>query len=391
MTEATSSDKQPEQAEKPKPPEQKKPVKKETSAKKAPAKKSGKTGSVAGWIAGLSLVVACAAVAATAYLWLNGQQQQRVVEKEVVQRDEKLHAQLAQQQARMNALQQAQEKSASLYAQTGLRLDEITETLGRDRHEWLMAEIRYTLRLANMRLQLFKDKDSALIALAAADEQIARLADPALHSVRALLSKEISTLRAVTDIDIEGASLAITALTEQVMQLSVRIPTREHDVKIEPAEKLESIEDWQKHAGAVWNELKTLVSIRRVDKKVTPLLTPDESQLLRQNLRLKLEIARVSLLQRDTGMFHNSLQESHDWIVAYFNTDRADVKAVMNKLDELSALEVNPTYPDISASLNELETIQHNKQRIEQAPVLPIEQAVPQQGAVIIEDAVIAE
>jgi len=351
------------------------------AAKKKPATSKTKqqpssSSSIAAWVAGLALVVGCIAVAASGYVWVMGQEQKADAFSQTVQREDKIYTQLDKQMSVIEALQRAQIQSTRQYSQTRQHLEELTETLGRDRHEWLLAEIRYTLRLANMRLQLFKDKDSALLALNAADEQIAGLADPSLHNVRALLSKEIAALRAVTDIDVEGISLAITALSDQVMALSIRIPERSKVVATEPTTQTQELEAWQQHAGAIWDKMKTLVTIRRSDKKVTPLLTPDESHLIRQNLRLKLELARVSLLQRDTGMFHNSLLDSRDWIAAYFNADRDDVKAVINKLDELSALEINPTYPSIAGSLSELDIVINKKKKTSAHKDNPPEAAV---------------
>jgi len=372
MTDTTSNDK--------------KPAQKKAAKKKTLPTKNKQATTVAGWIAGLALVVACAAIAASGYMWMVGQQQQTTALQNTVQRDNKIDAQFDQQASVIESLQQSQITAINRSSQTRQRLDALAETLGRDRHEWLLAEIRYTLRLANMRLQLFKDKGSALLALNAADEQVAGLADPTLHNVRALLSKEIAALRAVNDIDVEGISLAITALSDQVMALSIRIPERSQLTKTETVNQPEQPEEWQQHAGVIWDKMKTLVTVRRSDKKVTPLLTPKESHLIRQNLRLKLEIARVSLLQRDTGMFHTSLLDSRDWIAAYFNVDRDDVKAVVNKLDELSALEINPTYPSISGSLSELENVLNTKNKAKTKTVVS-----PSEPAITIVDEVTAQ
>ena len=103
-----------------------------------------------------------------------------------------------------------------------------------------------------------------------------------------------------------------------------------------------------------WTAIKSLVVVTRdSDSGKSPLLTPDQRALLRQNLRLKLETARIALLNRDTQVFQNSLQTTRNWVTTYFpeSTSRQNM---LDSLARLEGTELSPALPEISASLQAL-------------------------------------
>ena len=323
----------------------------------------------------ISLLLALSAAGGAAYVWFNSEQQKTT--------QSQLFNDLEKQ---LKSLQKAQQDnhvssnsiSAKLKQQQQVmstQLEQVTEKLGRKRYDWAVAEIRYTLIQANMRLQLFKDKATALVALELADQQLARLADPALHKIRGTLNKEIAALKAVKEIDIEGLSLKLSALAGQIKQLSIVDPGRNKEVDTTKPPVVgddKEIAEWQKHADAIWSEMKTLVTIRRTDKKIIPLLGEQEIQQLRQALGLKIEIARLALLQGNTALFQSSLEEANSWLGEYFNAQQPSVVAITAELDLLKQRQLEPAYPDISQSLAMLETTQNGSS----LSVVPAKKAV---------------
>jgi len=310
----------------------------------------------------ISLLLALAAAGGAVYVWFNSEQEKTKQSQFINDLEKQVKSlQRAQQDTRINsdlentALKQQQQAMST-------QLEQVTEKLGRKRYDWAVAEIRYTLIQANMRLQLFKDKATALVALELADKQLARLADPALHKIRGTLNKEIAALRSVKEIDIEGLSLRLSALVGQVKKLSIVDPGRNKQVDTSKAPAVDSekeIAEWQKHADAIWSEMKTLVTIRRTDKKIIPLLGEQEIRQLRQALGLKLEIARLALLQSNTALFQSSLEEASSWLGEYFNSQQPAVEAITVELESLKQTQLEPAYPDISQALAMLEATQN--------------------------------
>ena len=81
-----------------------------------------------------------------------------------------------------------------------------------DHESWLRAEAQYLLRLANQRVVMARDTDSALALLDSADGILRQLDDVSLHDVRAAVAAEQAALRAVPKVDVEGIYLRLSAL-----------------------------------------------------------------------------------------------------------------------------------------------------------------------------------
>jgi len=314
-------------------------------------------------VVAISLLLAIAASAGTGYIWFYAEKNKASQSHQTTTQNKQLELlERVQQQAKIknNASQEALRNQQQTIS---TRLDGISEKLGRNSHDWAVSEIRYTLRQASIRLQLFKDKETALVALKIADKQLAKLADPALHKVRATLNKEIIALASVKTVDVEGISLKLSALSDQVKALSIkRIGQVKQETPTVPvtAEEEPTLVEWKKHADVIWSEMKTLVTIRRTDKKVIPLLSEQESKEIKQALGLKIEITRLALLQGNTTLFQESLKEASTWLNTYFNTEDTAVVTMTTQLKELSELSLEPDFPDISGALSKLETLQNS-------------------------------
>ena len=336
-------------------------VEKKPEARKKSSKKSAAKASLATPLASLALLLAIASGAGSYYLW--SVQQADAVAREKILQDMNARAASLQQGLQASINEQNTKLDARLKIEQLARveletsIEQLHTELGRDRHAWTLAEVRYYLRLANTRLLLLADVSSALRGLELADARIKALASPSMHKLRGLLNDEISALKTVPKVDLEGASLRLISLVKQVEDLPILAPSRSAAAKSEVA-KPTDIKDWRGHLSAIWAEMKTLVTIRKIDRPVDALLAPEQSIFLRHNLRLKLEAARLALLQKDTAVYQASLTEVAEWIAAYFNPDAAVVKALLTQINDLLIIELQPALPDISRSLSEVEKLE---------------------------------
>jgi len=225
------------------------------------------------------------------------------------------------------------------------------------RNDWLLAEADYLLRLASHRLLLARDTGSALAAMQTADERLRDLADPAVIPVRNTLAEDISRLKAVHEPDIAGLSARLSALAHAVDSLpllsayTARMPT---NVEADSAENAR-VEDWKQLPEAIWSDIKKLLVIRERHGKVIPLLSPEQHFFLIQNLKLKLEQARLALLNAEQDIYQERLQTAADWIRDFFKQDDPTTQAMLAQLEQLAAENIKPALPDISASYRALQ------------------------------------
>ena len=94
-----------------------------------------------------------------------------------------------------------------------------------------------------------------------------------------------------------------------------------------------------------------VVSVRRTDEVVEPLVAPDAVYFLRANLSLQLQAARLALLRNEQQIFEQSLDDASAWLGRYYDADSAPVQSALETIAEIrnSMLAVAP--PDISESL----------------------------------------
>ncbi len=215
---------------------------------------------------------------------------------------------------------------------------------------WTMAEVEYLLQTANQRVQLASDNDAAISALRLADERLEELADPRFYRLRALLADELLALSSVAKIDIDGMAVKLQSLIEQVDKLQVLMAPEVTEDQIEQAvdDAAGSI-DWQGALQSAWDEVRSLVVIRRQEDGAAAVLVPEERYFLYQNLRLKLETARLALLDQRERVYHDSLSSAQQWLEQYFIGDERD--AALSAIQALNAEKITVEMPDVSGSL----------------------------------------
>jgi uroporphyrin-III C-methyltransferase len=225
------------------------------------------------------------------------------------------------------------------------------------------ADIEHLLLIANDSLILQYDVSTALAALQTADERLRALGDPAFAETRRRLAREIASLQATPRPDITGAAFAITGLQQDLESLtleSLRSPAGErHAPSLADALGEDGNENgldagWRAMLRDLWTTLGSLVVIRRSDELEGPLIGPEQRVFLNQNLRLKLESARLALLSRDAGNFRHHLDIAQEWLMRYYDDRDPKVAAMLERLEELKGLDIDPAVPDISGSLKAL-------------------------------------
>jgi len=246
-------------------------------------------------------------------------------------------------------------------------LSSLKETLKKKRDDdWLAAEARHLIKIATHQAQLNHNAKAAMAALEAADQRLRDAADPALLQVRQTLTDNIIALRGISELDITGIALTLNQLENRVAQLSfadkVEQPPAEETSAPSQPEGEETASGVEQFANRIWADIKGLVSVRHDNvQQSAALLPPGQQFFLQQNLRLKLETARLALLQRDTQTFQDTLATATQWLKSYFDTSTTAVANMINSLAPYENLDLQPPLPDISGSLRALDEWQQQR------------------------------
>ena len=105
--------------------------------------------------------------------------------------------------------------------------------------------------------------------------------------------------------------------------------------------------------------------VRQVNTPDPPLLPPTQAYFLRENLRLRLLNARLSLLMRDEAGYREDMRAAQAWVRRYFDTRSKQTADALAQLKTLSSALLSFEMPSISESL---EAVRGFKSRRERAP-----------------------
>jgi uncharacterized protein HemX len=266
---------------------------------------------------------------------------------------------LAQTQA---ALKDAQARIAELEARVAdtqeqrVAIEEMYRDLSRSADDRVLAEVEQVLVVASQQLQLAGNVRGALAALQAADQRLARADKLAATPLRRAIAQDMERLKAVPQVDTAGIALKLDSLIAQSDTLPlviaetvpVRVATR--------ARYADESTGISRAARDFWEEMKGLVRIRELESPEAPLLTPQQTYFLRENLKLRLLSARVALLARDEPSFRDDLKATQAWITKYFDAKAKPTLAALATLKEVADSPVVITVPDINASLAAVRT-----------------------------------
>lgn len=214
---------------------------------------------------------------------------------------------------------------------------------------WTLSEVEFLLQTANQSVQLAADSEGARQALLLADEKLKELADPRLYRLRAILSDEQLALAAVPKIDIDGMAVRLQSAIERVDNLQVLLAPEHAKQESDTSEPSVLPQDWSSALSSVWQQIRSLVVIRHQQDGAAAVLVPEERYFLYQNMHLKLEAARVALLDGRETLFKDSLTAAEKWLEQYFTGAERD--ALLASVQSLKAEKITVEMPDISGSL----------------------------------------
>lgn len=252
---------------------------------------------------------------------------------------------------------------ASSTASVEQRLE--AEPTQRDVQEWLWTEAEYLLRLANQKLTLQGDADSALLILSTVDEMLRDSGDATVLGVRDALAGEMLALRNLEYVDVPGLYVRMNNLLPLIDQLSLRNTLVQNYSEQLAAQQGATL---SADTGFGVRALELLGSIfvwQEWDVAPEALLPPQQEATLKQNLRLMLEQAQLALLMAEQEVYRSSLEKGRDWMTRYFAIDAGAGRTLGQELESLAAATVATSRPDISGSLALLQ--QANARRAQSA------------------------
>lgn len=307
------------------------------------------------WWAAIAAVLLVIGVLALALAWKTDQ---RVagLEQELVKRQQDsaklaVEAQMLARQA-SEGMGAAAAKVALLEARVAevalqrTQLEDLIQSLSRSRDENLLVDIEAAIRMAQQQGAITGSTEPLVLVLRQSDERLARYSQPRLEGVRRAIARDLDRVKSVGAADIASLTIKLDEAMRMVDELPLLAqaePRREPSRPPAPASAPRAAasaaaprawslpaawgEAWNSVSSRVWDEVRSLVRVTRVDHPDAALLAPEQAFFVRENLKLRLLNARLALLSRQFPTAQSDLLGAQAMIDRYF--DRSSRRATL--------------------------------------------------------------
>jgi uroporphyrin-III C-methyltransferase len=222
-------------------------------------------------------------------------------------------------------------------------------------------DIESAVRLALQQAQVTGDIQPLLAALKVADLRISRAAQPRLAPLQRAMQRDADRLRTSASADNGDALQKLDELMRGVDELP---PLNAVGVRgasgLNAAWQAETAPAdapwWERFLVLVRGEARSLLRVGRIDRPEAVLLAPEQVFFLRENLKLKLLNARLTLLSRQIEATRSELASVSTTLNRYFDPASRRVQAAATLLQQLQAQVRSTEAPRVDDTLAALAT-----------------------------------
>jgi uroporphyrinogen III methyltransferase/synthase len=245
---------------------------------------------------------------------------------------QQIDKQMAQLEGKIADAQTSQQALAQQYAD-----------LAKNRDDWTLAEVGQMLSSASEQLQLTGNTQLALFALQSADTRLAASDSPQALAVGMAIKLD-TALAAIDTLPLAGEALVAHTKPEAATPTDV---AKTAAATGEPRWKA-----WlDTFVSGIGQQIASLVQVRRIDNADAMLASPDQGYFVRENVKLRLLSARLSLLSRNQATLKSDLAAADAALAHYFDSASKETQNVRDLLKQVDAGSAAVALPTLDESL----------------------------------------
>jgi uroporphyrin-3 C-methyltransferase len=296
-------------------------------------------------------------LAITALVLAYGTQQRvKALESELVRRQQDSGTQAAEARALARQAEALVRENAAKTALLEARVaettiqrtqfEELIQSLARSRDENVVADLEAAIRVALQQSAITGSAEPLVATLKQADERLTRLNQPRLERVRRAVAQDLERTRAAGVADIGLLAIRLDEVIRQVGDLPLLSQPEARAgaaaaamSAARPAAGAASApprDGVAALAAHLWGEIRGLVRVTRIGEPEAMLLQPEQAYFLRENLKLRLLNARLSLLSRQFDTAQADLREAQSALDRYFDRGSRRVVAASDNLKQVA-------------------------------------------------------
>ncbi|KMZ12395.1 Uroporphyrinogen-III synthase [Candidatus Burkholderia humilis] len=237
------------------------------------------------------------------------------------------------------------------------------QDLASNRDDWTVAEVEQILSSASQQLQLTGNVQLALFALQSADTRLAATNGPQVVAIRKAIAQDIDKLKATPTTDLTGLAIKLDTAIGQIDMLPLAGEAPIKPARAQAAEPADSASIaaatgeprwkvlWRQVSSGIGQQLSSLVSVRRIDNADAMLVSPDQGYFVRENVKLRLLSARLSLFSRSEPALKSDLKTADTALAKYFDPASKKVESVRDLVKQVDAASLAVAMPNLDSSL----------------------------------------
>lgn len=231
--------------------------------------------------------------------------------------------------------------------------EKIKSLSGRRKQDWMLAEVEYLINIAELKLSLQKDRNTAIQLLKTADERIIEISDQSLLPIREAIARDVSNLSLIQESDITGIVISLNTLDQQIEKLELlafkfdeTLEGKKTEIQNQETKDGEQqIDNSLPDFSEIYKRfVKEFIVIKNHAETPQPLMTPKQRANLNRNIQLSLQQAQISALQGNEKLYQLNLNKAIKWIVQYFGQG-IETSAIIIQLEELRTERIDVRYP----------------------------------------------
>lgn len=262
--------------------------------------------------------------------------------------------QLEQQDAReLLALQQGFERQLQDTQVLIVALQRQLAALQQRDTRWLNAEVAYLMRLASHKLSVEQDVATAVQLLQSIEALLADQFDPAARTALISVVSDRTSLQSISVPDKLTLSAQVDALLQKLNEISITaVQELIYQQGIRDARQQTSeIAQEQGWSAALMNLLRSIFVWRQTDFGSLAFVPLDQETLIKQQIALLFEQARIAILRSDQAQFDLMLQQAAAGVERHFAQDSELARELLADVERLRAQPVAPVLPDLSGTM----------------------------------------
>jgi uroporphyrin-3 C-methyltransferase len=238
------------------------------------------------------------------------------------------------------------------YAAQRAALDRLLADNAQREQARTVAEIEQLLTLAEQESQLASSPTVLLAALKTIEAR-ADAAPPGLRErLKAAIAKDSEALRKTEWADRNQLLLRFDELARLLDELPFAAEVRAQPrppgkpaSAAQPPAAVSAASPWRDWLAAFFAPVSDWFEIRRIDAPDALLATPEQLFWLRENLKLQVQSARLSLLARQADAYYRSLARAQAALQRHADAKQPKVQQALALLQQLQAVRVSPDMP----------------------------------------------